>query len=315
MFNRNILFAILISPFLYGEPEEVAQKDPDTFLQMPANDMRIYPGPSYEPLPQIKKSVPVAVGLSMLVPGLGHTYLNEYGTASGIFGTFAGSVVGSVNNNAVLNLNMIANTWRYGVYAAYRDARSYNGQELYSNYMPNESLADLAYAPFEGKVLRKPEVWGGFLGAMTLAGIVGYLHMQDAQNCCANASTRTAKVISSFPVGIGEEAYFRGFMQPALMGYMSPTAAIWTTSVAFGLAHVGNTYGMNKEQARRYMTYTIPFLTAYGAYFGWVSHKNNSLKECVALHVWYDFTLFLAGALATGSITEAEPTFSLSIPF
>lgn len=70
----------------------------------------------------------------------------------------------------------------YNVYAAYRDARKFNHFEGYSYQMPIDSGFDLALAPFQWSVVRKPEVWGGLLGALTAVSVLSYFTYPDEQN-------------------------------------------------------------------------------------------------------------------------------------
>ena len=117
------------------------------------------------------KSSFLTVSLSSLWPGLGHAYLGDFKTAGTLFGSSGlfislSSLKNSNESFRDSNSNMLQNTWLYGIYAAYRDVRAYNNNRDYSYKMPTDSFADLAYAPFQWSVLKKPEVWGGFLGAL-----------------------------------------------------------------------------------------------------------------------------------------------------
>ncbi|HRW58606.1 MAG TPA: hypothetical protein P5048_03175 [Chlamydiales bacterium] len=46
-----------------------------------------------------------------------------------------------------------------------------------------------------------------------------------------------------------------------------------------------------------------------------MTYKNNSLKESVALHSWYDFIIFAISASASESISHHKPSFSMSLEF
>ena len=271
------------------------------------------------PKPQFTKKEPgIAVLLSAFVPGLGNGYLGDYKTAGSIFGS-AGSFItaGSVSNGGSFSLNnfvLAQNTWMYGMYAAYRDARSYNNDSGYSYSMPKESFKELSMASFQWSVISKPEVWGGLLGALAIASGLTYLIDTD-ENQAAMSSQSRIFPLTAFPVGIGEETLFRGFMLPAFTEAWGPNIGLIASSLAFGAIHIPNAALMSHQQKRNYYAFGIPFITGMGAYMGWLTQKNTSLKESVALHSWYDFILFLASYSATSSITRQKPTFAFSVAF
>jgi hypothetical protein len=259
----------------------------------------------------------LAVSLSALFPGLGHVYLGERDKAAILAGSTVaefGSIYGFGKfhewEGVRLSTVTLEATWSYGIYAAYRDTRLNNGLSHYTYKMPLDSFADISSAPFKWNVIKKPEVWGGFLGAFACAAAIGYL---------ANEPTDAATVrevslpFAAFPIGVGEECLFRGFLQSALSEALGPVGGITLTSLAFGAAHIPNASGFSKQARRNYYTFVVPFITAFGGYFGWMTHKNQSLKESVALHAWYDFALF-ALDVAFSEASTSRPSFSISLP-
>lgn len=309
---------ILYSTVLSGE---IRTEDPDSldflkssqYVSSFPNTEALYPKtPIYTPK---EKSPMLAVGLSTIFPGLGHFYLEDVQTASILAGT-AGTSYGfskapSYEASFRDNCHTIHFTTRlYGVYAAYRDGRMLRGDSGYRYKMPTESFSELAYAPFQISVLKKPEVWGGLL--VSLAAATGVAYLSSSSKC--SLSIASARPVIAFPIGIGEEAFFRGFVQPSMSEVCTPWGGIAISSALFGAAHIGNASEMSPDMRRRYYAYSIPFITVAGVYFGWMANKNNSLKECVALHAWYDFTLMALQATASqASIGSSE--FAISIPF
>jgi len=256
------------------------------------------------------KSPFITVGLSALFPGLGHVYLGDYKTASGLMGST--SVYYSLyylkphpeTFNSV-NFNLISNTWLYGIYAAYRDVRAYNSADIYCYPMPKETLTELALAPFQWSVMKKPEVWGALLVDLTLA--IGLEYLASFSHVGHDFP------LMAFPVGIGEEAFFRGYLQSRLSETFSPWGGIAVSSLAFGAAHIPNASGYTSKERRYYYTSVLPFITVMGGYFGWLTYKNCSLKEAVAIHCWYDFAIFLASYSLSKSVTQTP--FVFSVPF
>ena len=147
-------------------------------------------------------------------------------------------------------------------------------------------------------VIKKPEVWGGLLGALTAGTAVAYFAY--AQIPHAQIKTAYVQPLNAFPVAIGEESFFRGFLQTCLIEKIAPWQAITLSSLAFGAAHIPNALVFHSAKERRsYYTFSLPFITTLGGYMGWMTYKNRSLKESVALHAWYDFTLMCLGAFST----------------
>jgi membrane protease YdiL (CAAX protease family) len=281
------------------------------------------PTPSFE-LP--RKSALISVGLSYLFPGLGHVYLGDMKTASSLAGTTcAGVGVASLYNfdksAFITGIMTIQTAWSYGIYAAYRDVRFYNGTAGYSYKMPTDSFEDLAFAPFRWSILKKPEVWGGFLGAFALAACtsLAYPHDADARiHSSLSMDLMNSSPLIAFPVAIGEESFFRGFLQSQLAENLNPWAGIGLSSLAFGAAHIPNAFLLKPENRWRYYTFSLPLITAFGTYFGWLTHKNRSLQESVALHTWYDFILFAASSLATQAACTNESrgkSFAMTMSF
>lgn len=275
-------------------------------------------------LERSKKSTFAAVGLSYLCPGLGHVYLEDHKTAQGLltscgFGaylsnprSYASPWIKSASPTALMN------TWFYGIYASYRDVRSYNGNEGYSYKMPSESFSDLAYAPFNISVLKKPEVWGGLLAKLTAAVGVSYLWQASGASIRCSSESISGYPLIALPVAIGEETMFRGYLQPVCSEYLTPWGGIAASSMLFGAAHIPNARSFHPEYRWKYYAFSLPLLTSAGAYYGWLAHKNCSLKETVAIHAWYDFILFSTSMLASKIDEEsiAEPTsFEIAIPF
>jgi membrane protease YdiL (CAAX protease family) len=298
--------------------DEIALLEPTVFAQQPSFQEELdITLPSYAP--QHKSSF-LTMGLSALCPGLGHAYLGEYATAGSLFGSSAlfltfgsGEIAGEEFTNS--NLVALQNTWFYSMYAAYRDVRAYNGGSDYKYKMPTESLSELAWAPFQWSVIRKPEVWGGFLGALTVGAGIGYFLLSQQEDAELKVSTSSTFPLLAFPVGIGEESFFRGFLQPMLAERVTPWGGIILSSLLFGAMHLGNGLAMEPDARRQYYSVSIPFITSFGVYFGWIAYKNNSLKEGVALHSWYDFALFMASYSLAQSASIRKPSFAISIPF
>ncbi|MDN3505700.1 MAG: CPBP family intramembrane metalloprotease [Simkaniaceae bacterium] len=304
------LFA-LSSTLIYGE--ELEQE----FLSQSTSSSFDVDLPIVEFVPQTK-SPAIAVTLSAILPGLGHTYLGEYGMAGALMGS-TGVGIGLSQFSFfepylagdLLALSAVSS---YGIYSAYRDARNFNGRENYSYKMPQDSFGDLAWAPFRWAVLKKPEVWGGILGSLVVGSVLSQLAFPNGIEEHIHMAPQNLHPAYAFPVSIGEETLFRGFLQSAISETTSPAVGIALSSVAFGLMHIPNASELAPDEQRRYYTFIVPYLSAAGAYFGWLTYKNQSLQESVAVHAWYDFAIFLSSSIAQ-SAAIGEPRFDFSFSF
>lgn len=318
----KITFFLLILSSLFGANEkapfsEVSYVEENLTAQNFAIAPKELSTEGFELDPMIetpKKSVRWAVALSSIFPGLGHAYLQDVKTAYWQTGggLFTGGLAFSSNSNiAVPSSLTYSNLGYYSVYSAYRDARIYNRNEGYKYSMPNDSFSSLLSSPFSLSVMKKPEVWGGIVGSLGVATIAAYLFFPDTK-----ASTfGIDNPMVAFPVAIGEESFFRGFLQPMFSEYTNPNTGIYLSSLAFGMAHIPNAFLLHSDERLSYYAFSLPLLTAFGGYVGWLTNKNNSLREAVAIHAWYDFTLFSLSLLAPKAKISKSQYYEFSIPF
>jgi len=302
------------------EPQEMVAFEPIPFSQPPLEPSSLQiPPPIIEP---VRKQLWIAVSLSSVFPGLGHLYLGDKKTASGLMGATGlglGLVYSSFLDRTTLQTALITlqATSSYSIYAAYRDARSINGPSHYSYCMPTNDLADLTAAPFKWSILKKPEVWGGVLGALVIGSVTSYFayHIGDKLETNRAATMQHLTPVIALPVGVGEESLFRGFLQSTLSESFNPLTGLILSSLAFGAAHIPNAQLLDAKDRKNYYVFTLPFITGIGAYCGWMTQKNHSLQESVAMHTWYDFTLLALSALANQAAATGRPGFAFAIPF
>jgi len=265
------------------------------------------------------KSPTIAVLSQLLIPGLGHAYLGDYKTAASLFGSSALGYGGLFNKHTeYAGSSVVQTSMFYGIYAAYRDARLYNSNLRYSYKMPTDSFKDLCFAPFNPKIMKKPEVWGGLLGDFALVVAVAYLYDKLDMHVHRKISIKDIQPLEAFGVGISEESLFRGYLQSTLSENLNPASGIILSSLAFGAAHLTNTIGMDHQERRGYYAISIPYITLGGAYYGWVAYKNRSIQETVALHGWYDFVLFTLDRIFDRSLKHevfGQRSFSFSLTF
>jgi membrane protease YdiL (CAAX protease family) len=113
-------------------------------------------------------------------------------------------------------------------------------------------------------------------------------------------------------VGVGEEALFRGAVQPALCESLGLWPGWALTSVIFGGVHLFNF--LDQPDGWSTAAKALPFLTAVGSYLGLTAIKTgHNLETSVALHFWYDF---LIGTVAFVADPDHQPfALKVGVPF
>ena len=207
------------------------------------------------------------------------------------------------------------NLWFYGIYASYRDARLARGDQGARFPVAREDLTDLLAAPFNPRVLASPWVWGGLPVMLTAAvgasalmshfssgstlgntrklsdpGGVQFFghHFETGPGFALGEAYNTSLYL---PVGVGEEALFRGVIQAGLSETSLGLWGGWAVgSAIFGAVHTFNFIG--GENGLRDTAFAVPYLIVTGSYLGFLYvHSNFSLLRGAAVHFWYDFLL------------------------
>ncbi|HSZ83274.1 MAG TPA: CPBP family glutamic-type intramembrane protease [Polyangia bacterium] len=209
------------------------------------------------------------------------------------------------------------NLWFYGVYATYRDARLARGDAGARYPVAREDVGDLLFAPFNPRVLKSPWVWAGVPLMLTAAVGASYVFSKAGSSSDSMSSsmrtlgdgggvqffgrhygTATGFVLGDaynvslyLPVGVGEEALFRGVVQAGLSETPLGLWGGWAVgSAIFGAAHTFNFIG--DQDGFKEAALAVPYLMLTGSYLGFLYvHSNFSLKQGAAVHFWYDFLL------------------------
>jgi membrane protease YdiL (CAAX protease family) len=273
-----------------------------------------------------------AAAYSTLCPGCGYFYLHQPGRAAAYLGSGAALVLlgfhmeddnPTAPNGERLQdhddplenslLTVAQDLWFYGIFAAYRDARVARADLGYHYPVAKEQMTDLLAAPFNPRVLKSPWVWAGvpaLLGAgLLITKLVSPTDLGSGTRSLSDgrgvnflgyhygttggfALGETYNLGQYLPVGVGEEALFRGVI---LAGLSETSLGLWggwaASSAIFGGAHVFNYLDGSRDEFKR-VAVAVPFLMATGGYLGLVFIKSDfSLLENTAVHFWYDFLL------------------------
>ncbi len=173
----------------------------------------------------------------------------------------------------------------YSAFAAYRDARNARNNAGYATPAPTESAVDLAVAPFRWEYLRRPTTFLPLAAALYYAATPAtdqrYIYHPD--RTITRDTLRKGAFVQSEMVAIGEESFFRGFINNGLSDSLGEGWGLLLSSAFFGLAHEGIGGQASAGQA-----------TLFGLYLGWLQQLNNyDFREGVTIHFWWDFLVSL----------------------
>lgn len=177
-------------------------------------------------------------------------------------------------------------------------------RELYAS---QDSLAELISAPFNLDVLREPTIWAGLLidagvaiGLGIIINHVGNIHAGDPANIFGAVldppvgyPLAGAALTGLYEhVAIGEETFYRGFLQSSFSRSIGETAGWLLSDAMFGATHILNISSLPSKDRETYLAVSVPYITLSGLYLGWLyRHHGYRLVYPVAEHFWYDFAL------------------------
>jgi membrane protease YdiL (CAAX protease family) len=177
--------------------------------------------------------------------------------------------------------NPILSTMMYSVYSSFRDAGGL-GEEKKS-----ETIGQLAYSPFNIDYLKRPNV---FIPILLITAIAG-LGNQNGNPILVPPSLKkdgslyASAFINGISPGVGEEAFFRGYVNYSLVNSYGANVGIGGSSLLFMLAHEGNPDASDGRLSR---------LLA-GIYLGYIHYKSNfDIKPGIAVHFWWNFIIGLS---------------------
>jgi membrane protease YdiL (CAAX protease family) len=183
-------------------------------------------------------------------------------------------------SNPVLSLSL------YSIYSSYRDAGGLG------EYKKSESIEDLAFAPFNPNVLKLPFVYAPLLAISLFLGLGQVVN--DGSNPILlpeslkkDGSLYAGAFVSGISPAIGEEAFFRGYLNHRLSmsPLLGPYGGLGVSSTIFMLAHEGNSDARDGRLVR----------LLGGFYFGYIHMLYGyDLRPSIAAHFWYNFLIGLS---------------------
>jgi membrane protease YdiL (CAAX protease family) len=251
-----------------------------------------------------KRCNPAAAGF---YSGLGQICLRQDGEAAALAATTTVDLAGGITlaatkHDALLPLTVASDTWLFSLEAASFE----EGRAHHERFVPQDSISELAFAPFNPNVLKDPFVWGSLAGSIALDVAVSFLLLQRGDRYHFGAQPRIFGAdltpAAAYPiagvyyggifeqVALGEESIFRGFVQSAIARHAGETWGVVGSAYIFGAFHVANIIAIDKAKDReRYLAFAVPAITIDGHVLGLLyRHSHYSLAPGVAWHFWYD---------------------------
>ncbi len=176
----------------------------------------------------------------------------------------------------------------YSSFSAYRDARAQpENAGRYRTPAPQETLGDLALAPFSWEYLKRPTTLAPLLLPLylVLAPVPQDRLVLAPDDSITRGELRARYFFQHGAVAVGEEAFYRGFLNNGLSDRFGEGWGLAGSSALFGLSHSGQ----GGVQA------TALGASVFGLYLGWVQQRNGyAIGENVAIHFWWNFLTSLA---------------------
>ena len=263
---------------------------------------------------------------SLIIPGLGQTFNGQYTRGAVHFSVAAGlhfqyqyylnspdrlssdlvfdeenriKFVNKQTHYSTAHFRATLNTHFYSSYAAYRDS----GGSSASPAKPSDDTVDVFTSPLRFDYMLRPTT------VIPLAIIIGIM-ASDYDNIYATrydaSLTKNDVYFGSFLAGgasaIGEEAFFRGYLNNELSGRLGWIPGGLVSSGLFGATH-----GLGGNNA------SVLASTLFGFYLSWLQrHNDYSISEGIFIHFWIN----AFGAIQ--AIEKGGPAVELvniSIPF
>lgn len=183
------------------------------------------------------------------------------------------------------------------LYHAFRTAvktRQKEGQ--YGFLGEGETVDELMLAPFKFSHMGR---WTTFVPlGLLLGGMIALLENDNYHPRTLNTGDVLFSTAISYNAGVGEEALFRGWLQPLFaQSFDSPFWANVLSSTIFAAAHISRENPIPWPQ----------FLAGY--YFGWLAERNAwTLSESIFIHTWWDIIVF------TASFSQGNKKASIYVP-
>ena len=263
---------------------------------------------------------------SLLLPGPGHIYLGDVEEGLLLLGVETALLFSSILFDLYAFDNLLndeeENSFRnffsnpplvaavelplLSGYLAYRRAREKNHNIGYKQPLPDESVMDLAKAPFDLSIIAKPDFFLPFIfhfGAVLLlqsaifpdsggtssdqrAGDGVHVYGTHLPSSIGYPLGEAGLWLSCTAVSMGEEALFRGYLQSELEERFGKRLGWLSASALFGALHIPNGTTTKERMFASLSAFTGGLVMGY-----FYQKEGYSLRKSIAYHTWWNFSL------------------------
>ena len=187
-------------------------------------------------------------------------------------------------------LGMFKHAGQFSLYESFLNrVEDYKAEGKYLFLPVEQNLESIHKAPFKFEYLTR---WTTFVPLLLglAGGATNYNRSPVPEHFNIRLVDATTSTYRSYVAGVGEEAMFRGWLQPIIY---ENTQNFWLSNsiqgLAFGFAHGPRPY----------------IQTVFGLYSGWLTQRNNwDLSESIFIHTWWDIFIITAEAARSRSFTS-----------
>ena len=251
---------------------------------------------------------------SWLYPGIGQLCLHEplagvtFGTVTALDGAaLIAAVADDDDGAALLAGTALADTYVYAGIAPSIERQL----AARRRFVPADGFGEVWGAPFDLRVISRPEVWGGILGLAAVGSAFSIAVSQRDPHAVrspprlfGHETTPGVAYPLAGAAGLGlfaqvaptEETVFRGLVQSAFARGCGEACGYLLGTTVFGASHAFNLVAIDDpDDRKRYAAVGLPIITMVGAYLGGIYWLDGySLRPGVATHFWYDLLVSMA---------------------
>ncbi|WDE05298.1 CPBP family intramembrane metalloprotease [Thalassomonas viridans] len=210
------------------------------------------------------------------------------------------SYINKTTFNADMAQTVFLNTMFASSYDAYK-RKSRHRQFNHGVIAPGEDIKDLWQAPFKFEQLSKPSTYVPLLLFAAYVSSRDNVYAIRRSGDISSGTLYAGNFAGNLFTGVGEEAFFRGYVNTELSHQLGENLGLAASSVLFGAMHSGDGNQASFGEA-----------AVIGGYLGWLHQKNNyNLSQGVALHYWFNVIAGLAELHHGGQV----PIFQYSVEF
>lgn len=154
-------------------------------------------------------------------------------------------------------------------------------------------VSQLWKAAFKWENLAKPSTYIPLLLAAAYVSSRDNVYAIQRGDSASLFEAHSANLAGNMFTAVGEEAFFRGYLNTELSHQLGQSSGLVVSSLLFGALHSGSGNQANFGTA-----------TAIGGYLGWLHQRNNyDLEQAVAVHYWFNVISGIAELKHGGSLT------------